>query len=66
MLAVLAVLIGVLSVTFAGRAAAERRCDDRTPPFPARVTDVAVDWKVSEFGYDCVYRTYHGGEIRLP
>ena len=51
-------------VAVAGQAAAHQRCEDHLPGFPVRVTDVAVDWRLSKLDYDCLYRTYHGGEIR--
>jgi hypothetical protein len=48
------------------RAQAHERCEASTPPFPTRVLAIDVDWTLSDFGYDCVYRLYHGGRLRLP
>jgi hypothetical protein len=59
------VVVGTLGVTFA-RSAAQGQCEERMPPFPARVTHVSVDWRLADVGYDCVYRMYHGKTLRVP
>lgn len=60
-----AVILGTLGVAFA-RSAAQERCEERMPPFPARVTHVSVDWRLADVGYDCLYRMYHGKTLRIP
>jgi hypothetical protein len=57
---------GAIAVVYEARSEARDRCEARTPPFPARVVAIDVDWQVSRLGYDCVYRLYHGGQLRLP
>jgi len=56
----------VIAVVHEARAEARGRCKARTPPFPARVLGVEVDWQFSHVNYDCVYRLYGGGRLRLP
>jgi hypothetical protein len=65
LLGVAALVIATLVMTFA-RSAAQARCEDQMPPFPARVTHVSVDWRLLDVGYDCLYRMYHGKTLRVP
>jgi hypothetical protein len=58
--------IGLIAAIHEIRAKAREGCNARRPPFPARVLGVEVDWQLSDLGYDCVYRLYGGGQLRIP
>ena len=64
-LVVLVVLVGASAGVRAARAHAIDRCEASMPSFPARVIEVGVDWRLASLAYECVYRVYHGGTLRM-
>lgn len=62
---VLVALVGASAGVRAARAHAIDRCEASMPSFPARVIEVGVDWRLASLAYECVYRVYHGGTLRM-
>ena len=62
---VLVALVGASAGVREARAHAFDRCEASMPSFPARVIEVGVDWRLASLAYECVYRVYHGGTLRM-